>query len=160
MPPSVRNKVDRHDSFIKDQYSLGGNTMEYIISEVATVVERCFGKSKTTLYRLGKMYEIIFVIANNIPNDYKVMKTHIRQKCSDALDDIEVAESIPKFMEQLTKDFESKNMTRDYKKTLIPAHKKNNIAANNADVKDKAVALTGWEKKNIPWPQIMHSRPN
>ena len=90
--------------------------MEYIISEVATVVERCFEKSKTNLYRLGKMYEIIHVIANNIPNDYKVMKTHIRQKASDALDDIEAAQSIPEFMEQLSKDFESKNMTRDYKK--------------------------------------------
>ena len=106
--------VDRHDNFVKDQYSLGGNTMEYIISEIATVVDRCFGKSKTNLYRLGKKYEIIFVIANNIPNDYKVMKSHIRQKASEALDNLEVAKSIPEFMEQLAKDFESKNMTRDY----------------------------------------------
>ena len=46
--------VDRHDSFFKDQYSLGGNTMEYIISEVATTVERCFGKSKPNYTALGK----------------------------------------------------------------------------------------------------------
>ena len=141
--------VDKHDSFFKDQYSLGGNTMNYIISEVATVVERCFGKSKTNLYRLGKMYEIIHVIANNIPNDYKAMKTIIRQKASDALDDIETAQTIPEFMEQLSKDFEAKNLTRDYKKTLIPAHKKNNMAANSADVKDKAVAIAGWEEKKV-----------
>ena len=85
--------------------------MEYIISEVATTVDRCFGKSKTNLYRLGKKYEIVYVIANNIRHEYKVMRTHIRQKASEALNDIEKAKSIPEFMEQLSKAFESKNMT-------------------------------------------------
>ena len=134
--------------------------MEYIISEIATVVDRCFGKSKTNLYRLGKKYEIIFVTANNIPHEYKVMRTHIRQKASEALNDIEVAKSIPEFMEQLAKDFESKNMTRDYTKTMIPAHKKNNIATNSADVKDKAVTVAGWEEKKFLLSEIMNSRPN
>ena len=60
-----------------------------------------------------------------------------------------MAKSIPEFMEQLAKDFESKNMTRDYCKTMIPAHKKNNIATNSADVKDKAVAIAGCEEKKV-----------
>jgi len=31
--------VDRHDNFVKEQYTLGGNTMEFIISEVDTTVD-------------------------------------------------------------------------------------------------------------------------
>ena len=141
--------VDRHDNFYKEQYNVGGNTMEYIISDVSTTVERCFGKSKTNLYRLGKKYEIIFVIANNIPHDYKVMKSHIRQRCSDQLEDIEKAKSIPEFMAELSEYFRSKNMIRDYAKALIPAHKKSNIAANTTDTKEKGINVVGWEEKKI-----------
>ena len=113
--------------------------MEFIISQVDTTVDRCFGTSETNLYRLGKKYEIIFVIANNIPPEFRVMKSHIRQKASEALDKIETAKSINEFMTQLSKDFETKNMTRDYTRGMIPAHKKSNIAANSADVKDKNI---------------------
>ena len=87
--------MDRHDNFVKEQYNVGGNTMEFIISEVDTTVDRCFGKSKTNLYRLGKKYEIIFVIANNIPHEYRVMRAHIRQKASEALADIEKQSQLP-----------------------------------------------------------------
>ena len=77
------------------------------------------------------------------------MRTHIRQKASEALADIEKAKSITDFMEQLSKDFETKNMTRDYTKGMIPAHKKNNIAANSADIKDKSIKVVGWEEKKF-----------
>ena len=75
------------------------------------------------------------------------MRTHIRQKASEALADIEKAKSITEFMEQLSKDFETKNMTRDYTKGMIPAHKKN----NSADIKDKSIKVAGWEEKRIPF---------
>ena len=50
-------------------------------------------------------------------------------------------------MEQLTVDFEAKNRSKDYKKVVIPAYKKNNMAANSADIKEKAISVTGWEEK-------------
>ena len=135
---------------------MGGNSMEFIISQVDTTVDRCFGTSETNLYRLGKKYEIIFIIADNIPPEFRVMKSHIRQKASESLDKIETAKSINDFMTQLTNDFESKNMIRDYTRGMIPAHKKSNVGANNANIKEKDVKIEGWEEKKSLSRKIMN----
>ena len=79
------------------------------------------------------------------------MKSHIRTKASECLDKLETAKSINEFMTQLTNDFESKNMIRDYTRGIIPAHKKSSVGANNANIKEKDVKVEGWEEKKIPF---------
>ena len=126
--------------------------MEFIISQVDTTVDRCFGTGDgNNLYRPGKKYEIIFIIADNIPPEFRVMKSHIRTKASECLDNLETAKSINEFMTQLTNDFESKNMIRDYTRGIIPAHKKSNVGANNANIKEKDVKVEGWDEKKNPF---------
>ena len=51
--------------------------MEQIISDVDNQVDRCFGREEhNAQYRLGKKYELIFMIANNIPVEFKQMRAH------------------------------------------------------------------------------------
>ena len=102
--------------------------MESIISNVDSCVDRCFGTGESNAqYRLGKKYEIIFIIADNIPPEFKVMKAHIRTKASESLDKLHTAKSINDFMNQMTTDFETKNILRDYTRGMIPASKKRNV---------------------------------
>ena len=99
--------------------------MESIISNVDSHVDRCFGRGESNAqYRLGKKYELIFMIANNIPPEFKIMKTHIRLKAGKELDKLHVAKSIEDFMTAMTTDFETKGILREYTRGMIPASKK------------------------------------
>lgn len=52
--------------------------MEQIISETETHVDKCFGRdSSNSQFHLGKKYELIFIIARNIPAEFKQMKNFI-----------------------------------------------------------------------------------
>ena len=124
--------------------------MESIISNVDSHIERCFGKGESNAqYRLGKKYELIFIIADNIPPEFKVMKAHIRKRASENLDKIHAAKSINDFMTQMTTEFETKNILRDYTRGMIPASKKRNVGANNATVKEGKVMPEGWTEKRV-----------
>ena len=110
--------------------------MESIISNVDSQVDRCFGREEhNAQYRLGKKYELIFMIANNIPVEFKQMSAHIQLKAGIELDKIHTAKSIQDFMTAMTTDFENKGMLRDYTRGMIPASKKRNVNANNTTVK-------------------------
>ena len=105
-------------------------------------------RSKDTV-QVRRCNEIIFIIADNIPPEFKVMRAHIRTKASENLDKLHTAKSINDFMTQMTTDFESKNMIRDYTRGMIPASKKRSVGANNANVKEGKLKIEGWEEKKV-----------
>ena len=66
--------------------------MEQVIIDTDIVVDKCFGREdKNRQYRLGKKYELIFIIAENIPADFKSMKNIILLTSGQAIANIHEA---------------------------------------------------------------------
>ena len=79
--------IKRYNKFFDEGPSThGGKPMEQIISDVENQVDKCFGRDPINKqYRLGKKYKLIFIIAQNIPVEFKQMRTHILLKSGTEL---------------------------------------------------------------------------
>ena len=103
--------------FAKDPSNFNSKSMELIIAEVDSHVDRTLGRSAKTFtdkkgriqaditFLLKTKYSIIFQIANNLPPEVKQMKDYILQVTANILDDIELLIDISEFQDNLTIQF-------------------------------------------------------
>ena len=82
-------------------------------------------------------YGIIFQVAQNLPIDFKQMRTFLLQSCAAALTDISLLIDIPEWMELLTTEFITRGILSDYTTSIVSASKKK-LAVNRAEIKDKS----------------------
>ena len=149
--------------FAKDPSNFNSKSMELIIAEVDSHVDRTLGRSQKTFkdskgmwhsdltFLLKIKYIIIFQIANNLPPEVQLMKDYILQTVANILDDLELLISISDFQDNLTTEFEKRGNLQQYKTFLVPTYKKSltvNETKVNPDKKkdtkiDPAVAKTG-----------------
>ena len=133
--------------YAKDHSNFKDIPMEQVIYQIDTHIEKTLGISEKTFkdtkgrtqsmvsYRQMKKYELIFLVAENLPNEVKLMKDYICQTTSNILTDIEKIVDIPVYQDTLTKEFTKKGNLWDYKSFPIPACKKK-LTLNEAKVKE------------------------
>merc|ERR1712173_479763 len=129
---SAEQSTVRYSKFLETNHTAFHSLpMDLIIDEVEKYINTALGTSNKE-YNLRKKYDLIFDIARHLGNDFKIIREYIMQKCTKFHDELEERTDISAFQEHLAMIFETKGVLLQYKHDDIPAHKKQQVAVNEA----------------------------
>ena len=110
--------------------------MKIVLGDIEFRVDNVMGiKDSNAQIRLWNKYALILKVSELLTVEKQFIKDNIKQKLSNALDNINTAKLIPAVSTELETEFRSKNCIQQFTTMIVPVAKKN-LHINSAETSD------------------------